>query len=86
MLDLIDGQEELEGMLQRTTTELSAVVGEQMFDLDALVVLEGQHGIVEAVHGGQGLLGEGSEYGSSQSTCPLSFWSSFHGVFSAKSC
>ena len=51
MLDLADRQVQLVRVVQRSTAVLPAVVGEEVFDLDAVLLVERQHAVVEDVDG-----------------------------------
>jgi hypothetical protein len=56
VLDVLELEEELVGMPVGTPTELAAVVGEHGVDLDAVLVEEGQHPVVQDVDGRDGQL------------------------------
>ena len=56
--DLPDGQEELERVMQRPAAVLPAVIGEKVLDSEPSLLLEGEHTIVQHVHGGCGELRE----------------------------
>lgn len=56
--DLVDGHEELVGVVQGLPTELPAVVGQDVLHRNAPLLVEGEEPVVEEIDGRHGQLGE----------------------------